>query len=240
VRYGQEKGIAMGLISNGVRDFAELLPCFTWARVSLDASTAEEYETEKGHAKFDSVLRNMSRFAACRDPVRTHIGVGYVLTVRNQSRLLPLIRDLDRMGVDYIYLRPVEEAPDLTPSIDDLFSLKKELVRLSDGLRIRCLLTVSERLVADNDGLPCVCHSLSCIIQANGDVALCEKRRHDPIVLGNLRDAPFEALWNSDQRRRASKRLLDPLQQKGCGVCRITSFNTVFTDVSHIHTKNFI
>lgn len=240
VRYGQAKSLRMGLISNGVRDFSELIPCFTWARISLDASTAEEYEIEKGCAKFDTVLGNLSRFAASRDPSRTHVGVGYVLTVRNQSRLVPLIHDLDGMGVDYIYLRPVEEAPGLTPSIDDLFSLKKELVRLSDGLRIRCLLTVSERLATDNDGLPCVCHSLSCIIQANGDVALCEKRRHDPIVFGNLRNAPFEELWNSALRRQASQRLIDPLLQKGCGVCRITSFNAVFSDVSHIHTKNFI
>jgi radical SAM protein with 4Fe4S-binding SPASM domain len=240
VRYGQKKNLSMGLISNGVLDFSALLPCFTWARISLDASTAQEYETEKGLDTFDTVLENLSRFAARRDPSHTHLGVGYVLTVRNQGRLLPLIRDLDRMGVDYVYLRPVEEAPDLTPSIDNLFSLKKELVRLSDGLRIRCLLTVSERLVADNDGLPCVCHSLSCIIQANGDVALCEKRRHDPIVLGNLRDSPFEELWNSARRRQASQRLLNPSRQKGCGVCRITSFNTVFADVSHIHTKSFI
>ena len=240
VKYGTSMGVAMGLISNGVRDFSDLVRSFTWVRISLDASSPGEYETEKGLPGFDTVLANISRFAKSRDPARTHFGVGYVLTVRNQSRLLPLIRELDGMGVDYMYLRPVEEAPSLTPSLDELFALKKELIRQGEGMRIRCLLTVSERMVTDNDGLPCVCHPLSCIIQANGDVALCEKRRHDPVIFGNLRDASFEELWNSPIRREASRRLMNPLQQKGCGVCRIASFNKVFSDVSAIHTKSFI
>lgn len=153
---------------------------------------------------------------------------------------MEILKLLDEMQVDYIYLRPVEEFPSLTPTIDELFDLKKQLIEFCKHSRIQSLLSINERLIRENDGLPCVAHSLTCIIQANGDVALCEKRRGDHIVFGNIRSMPFPEIWKSENRIHASKKLLDPTCQKFCDVCRITSFNRIFYDVSRVHTKHFI
>ena len=240
VRYGAGIGLHMGLITNGVNDLSDVVGLFKWARISLDASNAAEYAEEKGFDRFEQVFSNLRRFADERDPRKTHLGVGYVLTKRNIGTVMNIIPALNDINVDYMYLRPVEEAVDLMPSLDDLFTLKKKLIAYTESSRIKGLLSINERLIRNNDGLPCVAHSLTCIVQANGDVAMCEKRRHDLIMLGNINSTPFEDIWHSDVRIAASRKLIDPASQKGCDVCRITSFNRVFCDVNYIHTKNFI
>ena len=77
----------------------------------------EQYQKEKGVDCFDRVMDNLVRMSEARAPQNTYLGVGYVLTTRNQGNLLELIGRLDEIGVDYIYLRPVEEAGSITPSI---------------------------------------------------------------------------------------------------------------------------
>lgn len=240
IKRGYDLGLNMGLISNGVIDISNMAKCFKWIRISLDASSHKEYIQEKGTDKFDSVLMNLKKIAANRNSKETHLGVGYVITKRNIENIPDLVRKLQNIGVDYVYLRPVEEQIKLSPSIDRLLKLKMDLLEMRDDLRIQTLLHINERFITNNDNLPCVAHSLTCIIQANGDVALCEKRRQDPIILGNINKSDFETIWNAEHRKESTKKLLDPANQIGCSECRITSFNRVFYDVNKIHTINFI
>ena len=77
-------------------------------------------------------------------------------------------------------------------------------------------------------------------LSSNGDVVLCEKRRHDKIIFGNLNQNDFNTIWTSDYRQEITKKLVNPCEQKGCATCRITSFNRIFYDLKTMHTKNFI
>ena len=55
-----KRNIQIGLITNGTnRINKELLKCFTFIRVSLDAATPEEYVTEKGKDCFKNVIENI-------------------------------------------------------------------------------------------------------------------------------------------------------------------------------------
>ncbi len=240
VLYGSKLGLDMGLISNGVIDYSHLIAHFKWVRISLDAASPEEFILEKGTDRFGKVMKNLKEFSNSRDVSQTHLGVGYVLTTRNMDHILNMMPALDAIGVDYIYLRPVEEAAPITPGIDRLYDLRKSLIKFTRSSRIQFLLTIHDRLIKNNDSLPCFAHSLSCIIHANGDISLCEKRRHDPVLLGNINRMDFSTIWKSDFRKEVSQKLLLPENQAGCDVCRITSFNRVLYDVSKIHTKNFI
>ena len=240
VRYGYEKGLHMGLISNGVNDFSHLAKCFKWIRISVDASNVEEYELEKGVDKFDTVIENLKKISKAREASQTHLGVGYVMTKRNITGIIDFLKGLDDIGIDYVYARPVEEAPDITPSIEELLRLKTEVIKTFEDRRIKVLLVINERFIKDNDNLPCVAHSLSCIIRANGDVALCEKRRHDPIIFGSINEKTFDQIWYSENRQEASRKLTCSENQKGCEVCRMTSFNQMLCDLKKLNTKRFI
>lgn len=237
---GERNHVDMGLITNGTIDVSDCISKLKWVRVSLDSSNGEEYFREKGVDKFEAVLNNLKKYAASRDPEKTYVGVGYVLTNRNQADLFETVTRLNDIGVDYIYFRPVEEAKDLMPTVDELLDLKKKLLGWTEGLRIKYLLNINERVIDKNAGLPCVAHSLTSIIHADGNVSLCEKRRHDEIKLGNIRNQTFEAIWTGDCRKTASQKLLECGNQKGCSVCRVTSFNMIFNHLKNINTSKFI
>lgn len=240
VEAGKNANIDMGLISNGTVDISECVDKLKWVRVSLDSSTKEEYKKEKGVDCFERVLGNLKKMSEARNPIDTFIGVGYVLTTRNQSSLIGLIRQLNDIGVDYIYLRPVEEAGSITPSLESLLDLRKKLAELTADTRIKYMLAINDRVVDKNAGLPCVAHSLTSIIHANGEVALCEKRRTDGIILGNVYENSFEDIWVSPYREQISQKLLNAKCQSGCSACRVTGFNMIFEQLEKLHTKHFI
>ena len=240
VSIGARLGVDMGLISNGTVDISDCANKLKWIRISLDSSTKEEYIKEKGVDCFEHVLENLQMMSAARDPQKTFVGVGYVLTTRNQCNLLGLVKQLDAIGVDYIYLRPVEEAGDITPSLENLLDLRRQLANITAKTRIRYMLTITDRVIEQNAGLPCIAHSLTSIIHANGEIALCEKRRQDGIILGNLYEDTFENIWLSSYRKQVSQRLRNPECQKGCSACRMTGFNMLFNQLENVHTRHFI
>lgn len=237
---GKKMNVDMGVISNGVTDLSDCIDRLKWIRISLDSSTGGEYKQEKGVDCFERVLTNLKKMAEARNPKETFMGVGYVLTTRNQSCIEELIRRLDDMGIDYIYLRPVEEVEDIMPSLENLLDLRKRLAELTVDARIKYMLMINDRVIDKNAGLPCIAHSLTSIIHANGDVALCEKRRGDSIILGNVYENSFEDIWVSPFRENVSQKLLDAKCQEQCSVCRVTGFNMILDQLEKIHTKKFI
>lgn len=240
VAAGKASNIDMGLISNGTVDISDCVNKLKWVRVSLDSSSRDEYKNEKGIDCFERVLKNLEKMSEARNSIDTFIGVGYVLTTRNQRNLVELIKYLDDIGIDYIYLRPVEEAGSITPSLENLLDLRKKLAGLTAHTRIKYMLAISDRIVDKNAGLPCIAHSLTSVIHANGEVALCEKRRADNIILGNVYDSSFEEIWVSPYREQISQKLLAAECQNGCAACRVTGFNMILEQLEKVHSKRFI
>lgn len=237
---GRRFGVDMGLITNGVADISSDADKLKWIRVSLDSSTREEYRREKGVDHFERVLGNLEKLSESRNPEKTFVGVGYVLTKRNQSNLIGLMKRLNNIGIDYIYLRPVEEADDIAPSFDDLLELRRKLAEFTADMRLKYMLPIQDRVIDKNAELPCIAHSLTSIIHANGEVALCEKRRGDGIMLGSIYENSFEEIWHSSCREEASQKLLDADSQRFCSACRMTGFNMIFEQLERLHTKSFI
>lgn len=240
VDYAYNKDVDLGLISNGTIDISKDVYKFKWIRISLDSCNAEEYKKEKGVDKYSLVLENLKKFCECRNPQKTFVGVGYVITKRNMDNLEELVKKLDELGVDYIYFRPVEEAEDILPTVQDMLNLKKKLIEWTENTRIKYLISIKDRVVKNNNSLPCVAHSLTSIIHADGTVNLCEKRRHDEICLGSVMDSSFCELWTSENRKLATNKLLCAECQNGCDVCRITGFNDIFNQLINMNTKKFI
>lgn len=240
VEYGFRNNVSLGLITNGTLDFSDVINMFRWVRISLDSSNREEYIAEKGKDCFEQVMTNLERYKEIRDNRSCYLGIGYVVTRRNYNDIDKVVQRLDELGVDYIYLRPVEEAEDLSPTREELYDLRKRLLKLTDGKRIKFKLVINDRLTYDNDNLPCVCHSLASIIHANGDVFCCEKRRHDEIKFGNVNDSSFSEIWWSGIRKDTTAKLLNAENQKGCSVCRITAFNKIISNLEKINTREFI
>ncbi|MBF0548825.1 MAG: radical SAM protein [Candidatus Riflebacteria bacterium] len=235
-----KREVPLGLITNGVRSLRpDLIKHFQWIRVSVDAGTAQEYLDGKGTDHFESVLHNIEEI--CKHKLETLVGVGYVLTKENYKNVPTLLWRLLEMQVDFVQIRVLEENDQLKVSPKILSQVKNCIQRNFSTSQMRVI--INQRLntnLTNNDNLPCFAHSIRAIIHADGFLHLCEKRRHDPIILGSLVQNSFFELWNSKARREASLKLLDPRNQIGCTICRITDFNHLFYNLNKIKTKNFI
>ncbi|MDR3204965.1 MAG: radical SAM protein [Deltaproteobacteria bacterium] len=242
-----KSGLKLGLITNGIRLFgpplgqdrwAELVSQFQWVRISLDAGDRNNYLALKGRDYFEQVLDNLSKLTNLTP--RPTVGVGYVLTNLNDrpDSLLALALRLKKIGVDYLHLRPVVDHAELESQNSADF-----LANMADNAFAVNLGAMKDNLGKGNDGLPCLAHSLSCVIAADGSVWLCGRRDFDLPAgsLGSLTEQSFKQIWSGPKRL---KRVA--LAAKGedclvrCPQCRMTKYNRLLHNLEKIKTRDFI
>jgi radical SAM protein with 4Fe4S-binding SPASM domain len=235
IEYIATQGLAIGLITNGVKLPDErMLDKFSWIRVSLDASTRETFLKYKGVDRFAEVMENIHRIAE-HDTI---CGVGYVLAKDNQNDLEGLVEGLRELGVKYVHFRPVIDHPELSEDIDLTYLQKFNTADFSvlvDALR--------ENRVSGNADCACRSHSLSSVITADGNVYLCGRLNIHPnwSPIGNLYEASFNDIWLSAERAKQADVVLDPLVcRQFCPECRLTKYNILMDGAYKIKTKDFI
>ena len=236
VSYAKEKNLALGLITNGtVRLKDNLLKEFEWIRVSLDASTAEEYLELKGVDCFEKVLSNIAHYTQyCQT-----VGIGYVVTSKNISQIESLVMRLRELGVSYIQLRPVVDCEELYPKNVDLSFLKfyqnKDFGVIVDGMK--------ENATTGNGNLPCTTSSITSIISGDGSVYLCGRLNiYDWLKpIGNIKHQLFHEIWNGEERLKQLNMINDAqFCSQNCPQCRVSKFNQLVERLNDIKSKNFI
>lgn len=237
VEYALECGLAVGIITNGVKfDYEELVPRLEWIRVSLDADTRATYKKWKGRDYFYTVMDNIKKMCAVKG--KCTIGIGYVVTKHNVKYLEEITILLSDFGVNYFYLRPVIDNPDMIIK-ENLYYLKKyETDKFSVMIH-----AMEENVIKGNMGIPCRTHSLSCVVAGDGSVFLCGRLNiHDWVEpIGNINEKSFHDIWNGSKRMEQSNTVKDAeFCVKWCPECRMTKFNNVFNRTGKIKTRNFI
>lgn len=235
VNLAADLGFGVGLITNGsVALDKNILDKLEWIRISLDASNSMEQITLKNTSSFDKVMSNIRTF--CQS--KATVGVGYVVTSGNIGNLESLLLILSNFGVSYIQFRPVIDHPELDIDIDLSYLKRYENSRfsvLTDGMH--------QNLVEGNAGLPCVAHSLTSVITADGSVYLCGRLNIHSWVepIGNINKESFSSIWSGQKRREQANMVLSTdFCAKHCPRCRLTKFNKLFSHISRIKTKSFI
>jgi radical SAM protein with 4Fe4S-binding SPASM domain len=235
----KELGLGLGLITNGyLTPYINNLNDFEWIRFSLDAAGREQYKSLKGVDGFDRVINNLLSIASAKH--NASLGVGYVVTNRNDDlvQLEQLVLFLRKIGADYIQFRPVVDHPELFSEVKLDFLKKYETADFSVNIA-----AMTDNQVAGNSGLPCLAHSLSTVITADGGVYLCGRlNRFDTWhPLGNLRDQTFHEIWTGEKRRQ-QVRMVSQAEfcQAHCPQCRMTKYNRLLNDIERVKTRNFI
>lgn len=229
--------MAIGLFSNGLK-IDEVLPnirCFEWIRISLDADNPATFKKYKGRNCFNTVIKNIKKLAAKKG--NTLIGVGYISTRYNMGHIEDLIELLKNIGVDYFYIRPIEDYPEYS-SLNDL-----EWLKAYSSKNFEVVVNYSGRLVAGNSNLPCLGHSITTVISADASVYACGRLHiHESHkALGDLKKNSFHEIWNGRNRIKLTKQLRDlTFINKHCPVCRITKYNEFINELISTKTINFI
>ena len=238
-----ERQLAVGLISKGLELFPPerdpaIYARFECIRISLDAADRWQYLKTKGVDGFDQVLSNLTRLAECAS--EKTLGVGYVLTSQNDEpdHLQHLALSLRSLGVDYLQIRPVVDNPDMVSRMPLDFLKKFERARFSVNLA-----ALSDNEPDGNAGLPCLAHSLSAVIGADGAVWLCGRLNAEESAqpIGNLTSQSFQRIWLGPERAAQCARAASAAWcQSHCPQCRMTKYNQLLADIDRLKTKNFI
>jgi radical SAM protein with 4Fe4S-binding SPASM domain len=249
----RKNGLAAGLLTNGLNLFQpegshgrrgpkgpgpEILSLFQWIRISLDAYDADSYRRAKGGDGFRKVLANIERLSAlCPRPV---VGVGYVLCSINDrpEGLLELARKLRQAGADYLAVRPVVDHPELASQMDP----GQFRALLGQPLPVS-LEALAHNRSEGNLGLPCLAHSLSAVITADGSVYLCGRLYGEAETepLGNLAQSDFREIWAGQVREEQARALRDgEYCRKRCPQCRMTKYNRLLDGLRRLQTPDFI
>lgn len=239
VECAMENNLKLGIITNGVEiPYADYINSFDWIRISLDAADKTQFQKWKGDNLFDNVINNIETLFNRRNKSVTTIGAGYVLTKYNEDGLEELMLKL-RNIVDYIQIRLVIDHETMMPQSMELGYLEK----YSTSDFTVNIANVETNAIKGNLGLPCVSHSLSSVIAANGDVFLCGRlNKYDWFKpIGSLKTQSFNEIWLGEERLKQTKTVLDSnFCLKFCPECRLTKYNILFDSMSKIKTSDFI
>lgn len=100
LEYAQNLGLETGLVTNGVRLKPHaVFENLTWLRISVDAGTAETYESVRESSAWNKVMKNLEYAGSLKNP---YVGLGFVVTRENYKELAlatQIARDAD---IDYI------------------------------------------------------------------------------------------------------------------------------------------
>jgi radical SAM protein with 4Fe4S-binding SPASM domain len=237
------KGLSIGLITNGTNLFPPerdplFFSGFQWIRLSLDAASPKQYKELKGLDHFEEILKNIETLAGLKP--KPTLGVGFVLTRFNDSPgpLRELALTLRRLGADYLHLRPVVDHPGMVsyrPPID-LSDLESPAFSVNTG-------ALTDNQARGNDGLPCLAHSLSAVITADGSVFLCGRLNDDPATgsMGSILNSSFRDIWRGSARlRQTAMAARGDYCHSHCPQCRMTKYNRLLANLARIKTRDFI
>lgn len=240
VEASAQSGLKLGLITNGtVRLPKDIINKFSWIRISLDAANREQYLRIKGNDLFDNVMNNIKYIAT--NKISTIVGVGYVVSSINASidGFLPqIIEKLKEYGISYIQFRPVVDHPDLATHIDLSFLTQYSSIDFKVDVG-----ALTSNQATGNGGTPCIAHSLSSVINSDGNVYLCGRLNiHDWISpVGNIYQTNFKEIWTGSERFKQIHQISNRLFcEKHCPPCRLTKYNQLLHSMNAIKTKDFI
>jgi len=232
-------GLEVGLITNGILyDYEDVSSLFNWIEVSLDAGSVATYCATKKVDAFERVREHIVDMLIDRPGQVT--GIGYVVTRRNYMEVPRMMIWAQGIGASYFNMRPVVDAPNQWIGTTDLPDT-------ASYLNMPIINHMREHSIHGNAGLPCIAHSLSGVIAADGSVLFCARLANkyagteDFPVIGNILEQPFHAIWNSVQRKQWARQVSSPQYTlKHCPACRFTKFNQILWRRRDCKTRGFI
>ncbi len=239
----KERGVEIGLFTNGSnargRVAQAIIDNLTFVRFSVTGASNRVHEMAHGTRDFYRIIDNLSSLVSMRgDSVFPTIGLQFIL-IHYSAPDLPRIVDIARdVGVDYLAIKPVigvegtrSSKSELT--IDETLKLLKEVKRMEgDGLEIH-VKPEQTKIVYENDpGDRGYSRCLGCLttttLEANFNLYICDNRKKDQFLLGNLRDKGFREVWDSDRR----KKVMADVDVGTCPVaCRMDPLNRLYQKI---------
>lgn len=229
VQYGTEKGLRMGLGSNGGLIDAEAARKLKEAgiktvSISIDSNVPAQHDEFRGVAgSFDKAI-NAIKVLRENDIL---VQVNTTLTQQNYNQIDQIMSLVEQIGVENFHLfflvptgRGAKMA-DISPAMYEDMITKTFAKTSRHKLNVRPSCAPQFMRIAKDMGLDmrqwirgCIAGMYYCRVYPNGDITPCP---YLPVKLGNVRETSFKEVWFNSSLFKA---LRDPNSLKGkCGVC---------------------
>lgn len=234
-----EWGFKCALVSNGLkwseRLRSEILPKFSWVRVSLDAGKAETYAKMRSTpaAGFERVLMNVQNLAIAVKEQGTDcvLGVGFVVTPENWQEISAATELVKATGASYIRVSAMFNPQDAAPYsriygriLDEVRAVKADL----DSMTFTVHDLFTDRMQDLFDGRPdyttCAYQHYTAYIGGDLQAYRCcvlAYNHRGKIAGGDLTEKPFDQFWNSEERKGD----FEKFDARGCERCQFNGKN---------------
>ncbi len=229
IRYGTEKGLRMGLGSNGglidTKIAGELKEAgVKTVSMSIDSNIPQQHDAFRGVAGSWQKAINAIKALAENGVL---VQVNTTLTQQNYNQIDEIMSLVEEIGVEnfhLFFLVPTgrgAKIADISPSMYESMITNTFAKTHRHRLNVRPSCAPQFMRIAKDMGLDmrqwirgCIAGLYYCRIYPNGDVTPCP---YLPIRLGNVRETSFKDIWFKSP---VFKALRDPNRLKGkCGIC---------------------
>jgi MoaA/NifB/PqqE/SkfB family radical SAM enzyme len=259
ITHAKATRIDIGLFTNGQLlndDLArKVLPHLSFVRFSFNGGTAREYADVHQVAPkvFQTVTDNMRQAVSLKksNGWEVDIGAQFVMIPENKGSLLTAAALLKDIGLDYLAVKPfVHQRSEQFYRLHDTYdpshlrTLFEELNSFSDDhfsalARTDAFMNSGARVYKECRG----CAFIT-VLNSAGDLATCLPYWDKPeFVYGNIYDADFRAIWQSQRRKQLQHFLENALDVSQCPAnCRPSAVNAFLSEISKpsVRHVNFI
>lgn len=257
----KEAGLDMAFTTNGVLLTEEvaraILPMTSWIKISLNAGTPETYAAihRTKPSDFHRVIRNLKRAVEIRNEAGSPctLGAQILLLPENKTEIELLARICrDDVGLDYLVIKPYsqhrlsETRTYERINYESMVTAARHAERLTTDrfkviYRVR---TTENQLKAQRNFSACAAVPFFWAhVMANHDVYACSAfLQDDRFLLGNLKEATFQEIWEGDRRRRLFEVMMNGFDLTQCRLnCRMGFVNEYLHQLRNPHSHvNFI
>lgn len=255
VTKSKEFGLDIALSTNGVMLNSEklniILPCLSWIRYSVDASSKESHSLIHGTTQrdFQKIIKNIrdAVYIKKKNNLMVTIGVQMLIISENIHEVVEFISFCNDIGVDNVQLKPYSQHPlshnKYAITSDMMELLNNEIAGIEyDNLQIIFRKKTAERLIQSRSYDECHGLPFYALIEADGNIIPCNLfHNNEEFSYGNLNNNSFSEIWRSNKRKdvisKIKSRNIDDCR-KGC---RLDAVNRYLQDLRTPHPHiNFI
>ena len=244
VRLADEADIVIGMFTNGSLLTPDTIKTYikhlSFIRFSFDDFDPVNYSKTKGvpERNYKIVLDNISQCVhekMMTVNTRCRIGIDFILTPSNISRMLYIYEEVRDLGVDYLqFCDCVIIGYEFTAQLKK--SIKSNLKQIMFKNSFKSAMDIVYEPIQMDNTVPCSeCNVKEYIVQvgADGLVRPCPHlARHDELAYGNIGITPLHELWET----RPDKLDTDLLYEN----CRFRKQNEIINGLLHITHSEMI
>lgn len=213
LKLAKKLGLKIALSTNGVYLTQEIFDLIDFPRISLNASSNDNYEQVCGADLFDRVTKNIQKLKG-----REKLGLAYVLVPENSKGVYQFLKLAEQLKVGFVHIRPayLKDDRDLRNCLPDV---EQQVKAFKGSVEVYFKIDKFDGYWTPRIYDKCRATPLLAVLKANGKFIPCQDRLD--LEFGNFKKQSFEEIWFSEEHQE----VINAIKLEECPRCVETKKN---------------